>query len=92
MPSITVRVSEETVRQLDELAGAMDRTRSWVVTDALARYLEDERQWMDRIEAGMASIDRGEGVPHEVVMATTREKIARHRKSSRKPSRRSKRT
>jgi predicted transcriptional regulator len=76
MPSITVRVSDNTIQELDELARAMDRSRSWVVTDALARYLAEERQWMEQIRKGIEELDRGEGIPHEEVMAEMRQMIA----------------
>ncbi len=76
MSSITVRVSEDMVRDLDELARAMDRSRSWVVTDALARYLAEERQWMESVRRGIEELDRGEGIPHEEVMAEMRRMIA----------------
>ena len=75
MPSITVRVREDMVQELDELARAMDRSRSWVVTDALARYLQEERQWMEQIRRGIEELDRGEGNPHEEVMAEMRQMI-----------------
>lgn len=62
MPSITVHVSEETARRIDELAGAMERTRTWVVGDALERYIEAESPWIERIRAG--GLDRaGPGHP-----------------------------
>lgn len=82
MPAITVRVSEETAKRIDELAGAMDRTRTWVVGDALERYIEAESQWIERVRAGMASIKRGEGIPHEQVMAELRDKIAGQREKA----------
>ncbi len=76
MPSITVHVSEETAKRIDELAGAMERTRAWVVSDALERYIAAESQWIERVKAGTASIERGQGIPHEQVMAELRERIA----------------
>ena len=81
MPSITVHVSEETARRIDALAGAMERTRTWVVSDALERYIEAESPWIERIRAGMASIARGQGIPHEQVMAEMRERIAERRET-----------
>jgi predicted transcriptional regulator len=75
MPSITVRVSDKMIQELDELARALDRSRSWVVTDALARYLAEERQWMAQIRKGIEELDRGEGIPHEEVMAEMRQMI-----------------
>ena len=76
MSSITVRVRDDMVQELDELARAMDRSRSWVVTDALTRYLAEERQWMEQIKRGIEELDRGEGIPHEEVMAEMRRMIA----------------
>ena len=67
---------EKMVQELDELAGAMDRSRSWVVTDALTRYLAEERHWMEQIRRGIEELDRGEGIPHEEVMAEMRRMIA----------------
>ena len=82
MPDITVRLDEDTLRQIDDLANAMDRPRSWVVTDALARYLEEERLWLEQIREGIAQLDRGEGIPHEQVMDEMRRKIASHRRKA----------
>ena len=75
MPSITVRVRDDMVQELDELARAMDRSRSWVVTDALVRYLAEERQWMAQIKRGIEAADRGELIPHEQVMEEMRQMI-----------------
>lgn len=75
MPSITVRVSDDAARELDALAQAMDRTRSWVVKDALARYLEDERLWLEKVKRGIEAADRGELIPHEQAMKELRRKI-----------------
>ena len=66
MSSITVRVRDDMVQELDELARAMDRSRSWVVTDALARYLAEERHWMEQIRRGIEELDRGEGSPLDI--------------------------
>ena len=80
MQAITVRVDEDTLRRIDELAGAMDRPRSWIVTDALCRYLEEEDQWLQKIRKGMAELDRGEGIPRAQVMDAMRNRIAGRRK------------
>ena len=75
MSSITVRVRDDMVQELDELARAMDRSRSWVVTDALSRYLQEERHWMEQIRRGIEAADRGELIPHEQVMEEMRQMI-----------------
>ncbi len=69
MPSITIRLDEDTAKEVDELAGIMDRSRSWIAGTALRRYLRDEKHWIDEIRAGIADHDRGEGIPHDEAMA-----------------------
>lgn len=78
MPSITIRIDEETADQIDRLADAMDRSRAWIAGAALKRYLLDESRWLADVQAGMAELDRGEGIPHEDVMAEMRAKIDAH--------------
>lgn len=41
MRRITITVPEDLVRSADERAGALDRSRSWIVADALRRYLTE---------------------------------------------------
>ena len=86
MPSVTVRLSEEMLSELDELAGAMDRTRTWLVADALKDYIARERQWVEAIREGQASIERGEGIPHEEVMARMQARIKATSGKARKKS------
>ncbi len=69
MPSITVRVSDKTADRIDEVADAMDRTRSWVMADALNRYLDLERQWLEDIRVGIVEHDADEGISHDEAMA-----------------------
>jgi predicted transcriptional regulator len=71
-----IEVDENTLRQIDELADAMDRSRSWLVNDALTHYLDEVGPWVRKVREGMAELDRGEGIPHEQVMAEMRKKIA----------------
>ncbi len=83
MPSITIRIDEETAAQVDELAGAMDRTRSWIADAALQRYLQEERKWLEDIRAGIDELDRGESIPHDQVISEIRKKISTHQKIGR---------
>ncbi len=68
MPSITVRIDAQTAAEIDRIADVMDRSRTWIVTSALERYLQDEREWLAEVQAGLEDLDRGERVAHEDVM------------------------
>lgn len=73
--AFTVRADGETVKQLDELASQMDRSRNYLVNQAIKEYLELHTWQLGKIEAGMAAADRGELVPHEQVFSELRASI-----------------
>lgn len=71
MPTISVHVDETTYKTVGKLAEQMDRSKSWVMTDALKPYLE-HRQWMvSETEKTVAEVRNGKValIPHEEVMA-----------------------
>jgi predicted transcriptional regulator len=67
--SITIRTDQELATKVAALATAMERSRNWVIEDALRQYVEAQAWQIDGIKAAIASLDRGEGIPHEQVMA-----------------------
>ena len=75
----TVRISPEKQRQLDALAQVLDRSRNWVVSDAIDQYLDIQAWQMAQIQYGMEEADRSELVPHEEVSAEARAKIRQAR-------------
>jgi predicted transcriptional regulator len=76
----SIRVEERKLKQLDRLARTMDRSRSWVLGQAIDRYLE-HRDWFAReVGRGVEQADRGELIPHDQVMAEVREKLRKRRR------------
>ena len=64
---LSLRISEKKAREIETLAKATDRSKSWLLEQALDAYLETQSWQIARIERGLAEIDRGEAVPHEKV-------------------------
>ena len=64
---LSLRISEQKARQIETLAKATDRSKSWLLEQALDAYLETQSWQVARIERGLAEIERGEGRPHEGV-------------------------
>ncbi len=64
---LSLRISEEKAREIETLAKATDRPKSWLLEQALDAYLETQSWQVARIERGLAEIDRGAGRPHEEV-------------------------
>src|SRR3546814_5243336 len=50
---ITIRAAKETVSEIDALAAAMDRSRNYVVNQAIRQYLETNAWQVERIRAGL---------------------------------------
>ena len=67
MPTMTLRIDDETSRRLDELAAATDRSRSWLAQKALNDFLTLNAWQVKEIEAGLAEADAGDLVDHAQV-------------------------
>ncbi len=68
--SLHVRIPQEIREELDRIAASMDRSRNWVVTEAIEQYLQVQRWQLDLIRARLAEADSGTAtwLPHEEVM------------------------
>ena len=67
--TISARISEELGRQVDRLAAAANRNRSWVVEEALRLYLAKEVQFLEAVERGIEAYKRGDVLDHAEVVA-----------------------
>lgn len=65
--TFTVRVPADLKKRLDNLAKAVDRSRSWLTADALRTYLEEQQWQLAEIEEGLRDAEAGRVVPHEKV-------------------------
>ena len=74
---VSVRAPAELIAQLDKVAAALDRSRSWVILDAVRTYLANEGQEALDVQAGLEQANRGETVPFEQVLADLDEKVRR---------------
>lgn len=66
---ITSHVPVPLADQVDALAARLERSRGWIVKQALAEYVALEERRHQLTLEGLASVDAGEGVPHESVEA-----------------------
>jgi RHH-type transcriptional regulator, rel operon repressor / antitoxin RelB len=70
--TFTVRVETTVKKRLEKLAKSTGRSRSFLAAEALGEYLELNEWQVTGIRKAMASLDQGEGVPHEQVRAWVR--------------------
>jgi predicted transcriptional regulator len=64
---ISFRVAAEKEQLLDQLADATERHRSWHLEKALDAYLSTQSWQIERIQTGIAQLERKEAVSHEKV-------------------------
>jgi predicted transcriptional regulator len=79
---VSVRIPADMIETLDKIAAGMDRSRSWIILDAIREYLADEGQEVLDVLDGLAEAERGETVPAEEVLAAARARIANAKAAS----------
>src|SRR5450755_4026672 len=65
--TFTVRVDAAAKKRLERLAKDTGRSRSFLAAEAINDYLDVNEWQVAGIKRAIASLDRGEGVPHERV-------------------------
>ena len=56
---ITIRAAKEMVSEIDSIAHALDRSRNYVINQALQQYLEANAWQVERIKEGIADARAG---------------------------------
>ena len=64
---VTFRIAPEKVAQLDILAKAMDRDRSYLLNEAVEAYLSEQRRFVAMLEEGLEASRNGELIDDEEV-------------------------
>ncbi len=72
MKTTTVRLDDKILDRVDGLAKVLSRSRSWVINQAIERFLEYEDWFVREVEDGLAEVEKGEVASHEEVVATFR--------------------
>ena len=67
--SVTFRLDAAKRKELDAVAQALDRDRSWVLAEAVEAYLDVHRWHVAQIREGLRQADAGEFATDEEVAA-----------------------
>jgi predicted transcriptional regulator len=66
--TITLRSDPELAGKITAIASAMERSRDFLIQEALKQDVEVQAWQIEGIKAAIASLDKEEGIPHEQVM------------------------
>jgi predicted transcriptional regulator len=57
--NVTVRMSKETQKKLDDIAESFDRSRNWIINEAVEKYL-NVYEWQEKkIKERLKKADKG---------------------------------
>ncbi len=66
--TVSTRFDKDTIERLDELATGSGTTRSALIKEAVAGFLDYEIWFRAEVQKGLDELDRGEWVSHEEVL------------------------
>lgn len=66
--TISFRANATNIDELDELAAAQDRSRSYVINEAIRNYIELNTYQDALVQQGLAEMREGRVVSHEEVL------------------------
>ena len=73
----SIRLDDEKLARIDRLADAIDRSRSWVMNQAIEQYLDHEEWFTQAVAEGIEAADRGDLVSHDEAVTAARGRIAK---------------
>jgi predicted transcriptional regulator len=63
----TIRMDANTLKRLDGIAQAMSRSRTWVLSQAIERYLDYEEWFVSAVSDGLKEAEKGDVLEHAAV-------------------------
>lgn len=66
---VTAKLPDELISRLDEIAGRIDRSKSWIVREAVAEWLAEEQRRYEMTLEAMKSMDEGRSYSQEEIEA-----------------------
>jgi predicted transcriptional regulator len=67
-PILNIRLPAETLRRLDAVAAATQRSRSFIANEALEAWIARESELIEDLRIGLEEARAGKVIPHERVM------------------------
>ena len=75
--TIAARVDSDIDKELEQLASATGRSKSWLIHEALRSYIANERQFLAAVEEGKKALREGKVIDHVTVVEAF-ERIAKN--------------
>lgn len=66
---LTAKLPADLVARLDDVAQSMDRSKSWIIREALREWLAEEERRHELTKEALRGVDEGDVLSHEEVLA-----------------------
>ncbi|TBU94787.1 CopG family ribbon-helix-helix protein [Stutzerimonas kirkiae] len=67
--SVTAHVPVELAERVDEIAGRLERSKNWIVKQALSDWIDQEEERSRLTREALADVDTGRVIDHQAVQA-----------------------
>jgi predicted transcriptional regulator len=64
LKATSVRLDDETLERVGQMAEAMERPRAWLMAQAIKQYVDREEWFISEVEKGIQAADEGRLVDH----------------------------
>jgi predicted transcriptional regulator len=78
---VTAKLPDDLVDRMDEVAERIERSKSWIVREALSLWLSEEQRRHDLTLEALEDVDEGRTIPHEDVLAMVEQRKRDRRKA-----------
>jgi predicted transcriptional regulator len=66
---VTAKLPNDLVSLMDKIASRIDRSKSWIVRQAVSEWLAEEQRRYELTMEALDTVDSGRTIPHEEVLA-----------------------
>lgn len=73
---ISARIDAETAALLDKVAASRQRSRAWLVADAVKRMAKEEAEYLAFLQEGIDAADSGDVMSHAEMMEWLNDRYA----------------
>ena len=81
---VTAKLPDNLVSQMDEVAGRIDRSKSWIVRQAVTEWLAEEQRRYELTLEALRDVDEGRTIAHEEVLAMVEQRKRERREAQAK--------
>ena len=78
---VTAKLPDDLVSRMDEIAGRIERSKSWIVRQAVSEWLAEEQRRYELTLEALRDVDEGRTIPHEEVLAMVEERKRKRREA-----------